>query len=327
MICKMSKYKMRKIICGIWALCACIVLLASSFVAAFASPPTDVLSFSFENSVSESRNEEKSDSAPEKIGDENMALVWKNISMPQDFGVYLEKRALTCESFFDGEEAYVGIVDIILTFVPEADVSESETCVAASCDGFDFSANACDGWLSVNERYIPCEYKTGKSGALMMPVSVVSKVFSTEVSVSGDFESVTFSKSGGVSGSVGDCYDEDELYWLSRIISAESRGESIYGKIAVGNVVLNRVSEEGFPNTVYGVIFDSSCGVQFTPVSDGSVFNEPDSESVMAAKLCLEGYSVSTRILYFFNPDTASDNWISENRTFAMTIGNHSFYS
>ncbi len=318
---------MRKIICGAWASCACVVLLASSFVAVFASPSTDVLNCFFGYSASKSQKDEKSDSAPEKIGDEKMALVWKNISMPQDFEVYLGKRALTCESLLDGEKAYVGIADIIRIFVPEAEVSKSETCVTASCDGFDFSANACDGWLSVNERYIPCEYKTGKSGALMMPLSVVSEIFSTEVSVSGDFESVSFSKSDGISGDAEDYYDEDELYWLSRIISAESRGESIYGKIAVGNVVLNRVSKEGFPNTVYGVIFDSSCGVQFTPVSDGSVFNEPDSESVTAAKLCLEGYSVSTRILYFFNPDTASDNWISENRTFAMTIGNHSFYS
>ena len=36
-------------------------------------------------------------------------------------------------------------------------------------------------------------------------------------------------------------YDATELYWLSRIISAESRGESMTGQIAVGNVVLNRV--------------------------------------------------------------------------------------
>lgn len=47
-----------------------------------------------------------------------------------------------------------------------------------------------------------------------------------------------------------------DLYWLSRIISAESRGESLKGQIAVGNVVLNRVEEDDFPDTIPAVIFD-----------------------------------------------------------------------
>ena len=37
-------------------------------------------------------------------------------------------------------------------------------------------------------------------------------------------------------------YREDEVFWLARIIHAESRGEPLIGQIAVGNVVLNRVS-------------------------------------------------------------------------------------
>ena len=45
-------------------------------------------------------------------------------------------------------------------------------------------------------------------------------------------------------------HDAADLYWLSRIISAESRGEAMEGQIAVGNVVLNRVAAEEFPDTI-----------------------------------------------------------------------------
>ncbi len=122
-------------------------------------------------------------------------------------------------------------------------------------------------------------------------------------------------------------YTEDELYWLSKIISAEAEGEPMEGKIAVGTVVLNRVRDEEFPNTIYGVIFDRKNGVQFTPVLNGEIYGEPDEESILAAKLCLEGYTASDDILFFLNVELAESFWITKNRSYVMTIGNHEFYS
>ncbi len=121
-------------------------------------------------------------------------------------------------------------------------------------------------------------------------------------------------------------YDSDELYWLSRIISAESRGESLIGQIAVGNIVLNRVASRDYPNTIYGVIFDRKYGVQFSPVKDGSIYKTPTSSAVTAAKICLEGVSVSDKILFFLNPSASSSSWIVRNRKYAFTIGNHYFF-
>ena len=72
--------------------------------------------------------------------------------------------------------------------------------------------------------------------------------------------------------SPGAAYDAGELYWLSRIICAESGAESMSGQIAVGNVILNRVRSGSFPNTVEGVIFDRKDAVQFEPVSNGRVY-------------------------------------------------------
>ena len=122
-------------------------------------------------------------------------------------------------------------------------------------------------------------------------------------------------------------YASDAVYWLARIINAEAGGESMQGKIAVGNVVLNRVRSKQFPNTIYGVIFDKKYGVQFAPTANGMIYKTPNADSVIAAKICLEGYSISSEALYFFNPKYTSGTWVKQNRDYLFTIGNHVFYN
>lgn len=39
------------------------------------------------------------------------------------------------------------------------------------------------------------------------------------------------------------------------MISAEARGESYTGQVAVGAVILNRVQHASFPDTIAGVIY------------------------------------------------------------------------
>lgn len=121
-------------------------------------------------------------------------------------------------------------------------------------------------------------------------------------------------------------YDYEDLYWLSRIISAEARGESFTGQIGVGTVVLNRVRSKEFPNTVKGVVFDRKYGTQFTPVANGSIYNTPTQSAVVAAKMCLDGYTLSNSVLYFLNPSIATSSWIQNNRKYAFRVGNHEFY-
>lgn len=121
-------------------------------------------------------------------------------------------------------------------------------------------------------------------------------------------------------------YNDDEIYWLSKIIHAESQGEPMQGKIAVGNVILNRVESSLFPNTIYGVIFDRQYGVQFSPVLDGTIYQTPLGDSVIAAKRALRGETEAGASLYFLNPRTATSSWIINNRTYHKTIANHDFY-
>ena len=161
---------------------------------------------------------------------------------------------------------------------------------------------------------------------LFVPIRPLAAALSCDVDWDGTTRSVSLSKSKTpfVSGKA--FYNENDLYWLSRIISAEARGEPFLGKIAVGNVVLNRKASPSYPNTVYGVIFDRKHGTQFSPVSYGTIYNSPTAESILAAKICLEGYSVSDEILFFVNPKYATSNWIANNRPFAFRIGNHYFF-
>ena len=121
-------------------------------------------------------------------------------------------------------------------------------------------------------------------------------------------------------------YDAVELYWLSRIISAESRGESLEGQVAVGGVVLNRVDAAEFPDTVQGVVFDEVDGVQFEPVENGTVYDEPAADSVKAAKLALDGEGTVGECLYFYAPALSQGLWINANRDYFTTIGCHRFY-
>ena len=122
-------------------------------------------------------------------------------------------------------------------------------------------------------------------------------------------------------------YDNDDVYWLSRIINAESRGEPFYGKLAVGNVVMNRVASKQFPDDIKSVIFDDKHGIQFTPVANGSIYNPPSDECIITAKMTLEGYRISGDILYFIAEALAQNLWTVNNCQYVLSVGSHDFYA
>lgn len=131
---------------------------------------------------------------------------------------------------------------------------------------------------------------------------------------------------GAAVTSAGADHDAMDLYWLSRIISAESGGEPLKGQIAVGNVVMNRVASREFPNTIPGVIFDRVDAVQFEPVENGTVYNAPTAQAVEAARQVLSGAETVDGAMYFYAPALSQGVWINANRTYLTTIGCHRFY-
>lgn len=192
----------------------------------------------------------------------------------------------------------------------------------------EISAQAGKLYISANGRYF---YTDGQvinhNGTVYVPIRPMVKALNSYISFSSATNKYSVSSGDSRLLKSGDkFYREDEVYWLARIISAESRGEPMKGKIAVGNVVLNRVRSSAYPNTIYGVIFDKRYGIQFSPVANGTIYNTPTAESIIAAKICLEGYTLSNEILYFLNPDVVSSSWITKTRPYAFKVGNHAFY-
>ncbi len=182
-------------------------------------------------------------------------------------------------------------------------------------------------YIYANGHYL---YTVGEvlnlGGYLYVPIRPMALAFDADLEWNGTKNQVELTKSRGTGAVAWASYNANDVYWLSRIISAESAGEPFLGQIAVGNVVMNRVEHSSYPNTIYGVIFDRKHGTQFSPVSMGTIYNTPSESSVIAAKICLEGYTLSDEILFFFNPRIATTNWISKNRPYAFTIANHDFY-
>lgn len=114
-----------------------------------------------------------------------------------------------------------------------------------------------------------------------------------------------------------------DVQLMARAINGEARGEPYEGQVAVGAVILNRVNNPQFPNTIAGVIYQSGA---FTAVADGQI-NTPIAEGstvVKAAQDAINGWDPSGGAIYYFNPSTATNKWIWS-RPLIKTIGKHRF--
>ncbi len=112
---------------------------------------------------------------------------------------------------------------------------------------------------------------------------------------------------------------------MARLVTAEAGGESYKGKVAVAKVILNRVNAKGFPNTITGVIYEPiKYGYAFTPVTDGRINQPASAEAKMAVEEAISTNGVHSDWLYFYNPKTSTDKWITTRQTVAV-IGNHVF--
>lgn len=166
------------------------------------------------------------------------------------------------------------------------------------------------------------------NGRCFVPVRFIAESFGASVGWDPVYYNVHIDKAGITVAQAyrKTLYSNDEVFWLGRIIEAESSGEPNKGKVAVGNVILNRVKSKEFPNTIYGVIFDRKNGVQFEPIINNTIYNTPSNASIISAKHALNNTNFVGNSLFFLNPRTASSSWITNNRVFYTTIANHDFY-
>lgn len=108
---------------------------------------------------------------------------------------------------------------------------------------------------------------------------------------------------------------------LARVINGEARGEPYEGQVAVGAVVLNRVDHPSFPNSISGVVYQKGA---FTAVDDGQINAQMYASSRRAARDALNGWDPTGGAIYYYNPVTATNQWI-RTREIICTIGKHVF--
>ncbi len=115
--------------------------------------------------------------------------------------------------------------------------------------------------------------------------------------------------------------NNSDLNLLTKVVYAEARGEVYEGQVAIAAVVLNRVRNSAFPNSVSGVIYQPGA---FTAVSDGQINLTPNATARKAAQDALNGWDPTYGSIYYFNPNTATSAWIWS-RPHVITIGKHRF--
>ena len=225
----------------------------------------------------------------------------------------------------ENETTYVSYWPVVQALYPTAKAEWVNGQAVVTAPGLNLQIAPGAKYIVCNSRYlyIPEGVQT-KNGLLLVPVRVLCKALGASVEWVGGENLVAITSGSGPIQSGDTYYDQEDLYWLSRIIYSESGNQSLAGKIAVGNVVLNRVASKQFPNTVYGVIFQRN---QFSPAGNGLIYRTPNAESVVAAKLALEGVNTAGNALYFINPSISSSGWFNRNCTYVATIGAHTFYA
>lgn len=115
----------------------------------------------------------------------------------------------------------------------------------------------------------------------------------------------------------------EEKEVLLKIAMAEAEGETTEGKVMVMAVVLNRMENEGFPDTAKEVIYQKD---QFAVMGkNGRYFTTtPDEDCKKALEMIQSGWDESKGALYFESEEEVG--WHARNLEYLFTIGGHRFY-
>lgn len=113
----------------------------------------------------------------------------------------------------------------------------------------------------------------------------------------------------------------EEIDLLARAVYSEARGESFQGQVAIAAVILNRIDNPDFPDSISAVIFEPWA---FTAIHDGQFWLTPDQTAYEAAREALAGNDPTGGAIYYYNPQTATNQWI-RSRKIVTKIGKHVF--
>ena len=243
--------------------------------------------------------------------------------------------------YMDGNYLGIGYMVDSITYVPmlafceamlmtdfEASWDQETETASLTAEDVDISMTLSDNYIVANGRYLYlADGAYNVNGTIIAPIRELAKIFNAQVSWDDEEWSILIDTSElEIIESGDDFYDEESLYWLSRVISTEAGAEPMEGMIGVGNVVLNRVSDDTgiFEDTIKDVIFQPG---QFAVAESGAIYLEPNESAIIAAKLCLEGYNTVGDSKFFLNPEISSSKWFQKYRTYVTSISYHDFYA
>lgn len=128
-------------------------------------------------------------------------------------------------------------------------------------------------------------------------------------------------------------FNARERRCLAEAVFYEARSENIYGRLAVAEVVLNRVAHRAYPNTICEVVYQGServTGCQFTFTCDGSMARAPYGrgwlEAQKVAEHALMGFARPvTRRATHYHTIAVDPHW-NDSLVRTRKIGTHIFY-
>ena len=122
-------------------------------------------------------------------------------------------------------------------------------------------------------------------------------------------------------------YSEEDYQVLLRIVQAEAGICDDRGKILVANVIINRVKNKEFPNTIKSVVYQKS---QFSPVSNGSINHvKVTRQTIDCVDRALRGEDYSQGALYFMyrgGSRSGAIRWFDRHLTFLFSHEKHEFF-
>jgi len=135
------------------------------------------------------------------------------------------------------------------------------------------------------------------------------------------FKALGLMKYAGSSSGSSQIGENTQIQLLAKAIYAEAEGEPYIGKVAVGAVMLNRVSDSRFPNSLSAVVYQAGA---LESVSNGRINTGLNNECLRAAQAAYDGWDPSYGALYFWNPVKSTSKWIWTRRIL-VTYGEHHF--
>ncbi len=200
--------------------------------------------------------------------------------------------------------------------------------ITVTTDQLKLTAKVGQKYLIANGRYLymPEGVIMSETDQAMVSLDALAKAFDAQLGWDGETGTFVVTRGSGAIESADTYYREDDLFWLSRVIYAESGNQVLEGKMGVGIVVLNRVNDKTgiWPDSVKGVISQRN---QFSTYKNGRLANRtPNAESIVAAKLVLDGGIVEEVKDAFFFDTFRNNSWAARNKSVLAAIGGHRFY-